>query len=146
MSKYKNRSKYNRRLHQYISEYEDIENIAENNKNDDEFNQFFDDLALKTKFAENKTTFVVKTTNSDLINMFFTSFENFQNTESLIIINLLADKVFKHRIICRNEITTFAAPTAYNFNATTSSRYDESEFKGLLIDSDAAMCSTDGID
>ena len=77
MFKYKNRSKYDHWLHQYIIEYENIKDIAENNENDDEFNQFFDDLALEAKFAENETTFAIKMISSDFINMFFTSFENF---------------------------------------------------------------------
>ena len=146
MFKYKNHSEYDRRLHQYIIKYEDIENTVEDNENNDEFDQFFDDLALKAKFAENEITFAVKMINSDFINMFFTSFGNFQNIESLIIINLFVDKTFKHRIICKNEATVASVVfTTYSFNATTSSRYDESEFKDLLIDSDAAMRFTNGI-
>ena len=78
--------------------------------------------------------------------MFFTSFENFQNTKSLIIINLFVDKTFKHRIICKNEIIiVFVTFTTYNFNAIISSHYDESEFKDLLIDSDVAMRFTNNI-
>ena len=85
--------------------------------------------------------------NSDFINMFFTSFENFQNTESLIIINLFTDKAFKHRIICKNEATVaFIAFAMYSFNAITSSHYDESEFKDLLIDSNVVMRFTNNID
>ena len=82
----------------------------------------------------------------DFINMFFTFFEKLQNIESVIIINLFIDKTFKHRIICKNEITVaFVVFTTYNFNAIISSHYDESEFMGLLIDSDAAMCFTNDI-
>ena len=84
--------------------------------------------------------------NSDLIDMFFTSFGNFQNTESLIIINLFTDKAFKHRIICKDEATVaFVASATYSFNTIISSHYDKSEFKDLLINSDAAMRFTDGI-
>ena len=147
ISKYKNHSKYDRKLHQYITEYENIENTIESNENDNEFDQLFSDLALEAKFAENESTFAVKTTDFDTIDMFFKSFGDLQNTESVIIINLLADKAFKHRIICKNEAVVFiTSPTIYSFNATTSSRYDESEFKGLLIDSGAAMRFIEGID
>ena len=147
MFKYKNHSEYDRWLHQYITEYEDIENIVENNENDDEFDQFFDDLALKAKFAENESTFAAKVIDFDFINMFFTFFEKLQNTEFVIIINLFIDKTFKHHIICKNEaIIAFIAFATYSFNATISSRYDESEFKNLLIDSNAAMRFTNGID
>ena len=146
MSKYKNHSGYDRWLHQYIIEYEGIEDIVEDNENDDEFNQFFDDLALEAKFAENEVTSAIKTINPDLIDMFFTSFGDLQNTEPLTVTNLLADKTFKHRITCKNEVTAaFVAFTTYSFNATTSSRYDESEFKDLLIDSDVVMRFTNGI-
>ena len=147
MFKYKNHLEYDCQLHQYITEYENIEDIDENNENNDEFNQFFGDLTLEAKFTKNEATFVVKMINSDFINMFFTSFENLQNTESLIIINLFADKAFKHRIICKNEVTVASVTSAtYSFNATTSSHYDESEFKGLLINSNVAMRFTNGID
>ena len=93
MSKYKNRSGYDRQLHQYITEYEDIEDTAENNENDDEFDQFFNNLALEAKSAKNEFTFAVKATDFDFINMFFTSFGKLQNTESVIVINLFADNV-----------------------------------------------------
>ena len=146
MFKYKNYSKYDRQLHQYITEYENIEDIIENNKNDDEFNQFFNNLTLKTKFTKNEITFTIKMIDFDFINMFFTFFNKFQNTEFVIIINLFIDKTFKHRIICKNEITVaFITFATYSFNAIISFHYDESEFMGLLIDSDVAMRFTNSI-
>ena len=61
--------------------------------------------------------------------------------------NLFIDKTFKHRIICKNEtIAAFITSATYSFNAIINSCYDESEFKDLLIDSNAAMRSTNDID
>lgn len=59
--------------------------------------------------------------------------------------NKLADQSFKHRIIMEDETITSVASNPFIFSTSTDSRYDNTEFKGLLIDSGASTRSTDGI-
>lgn len=64
----------------------------------------------------------------------------------MTIINQLVNNVFKHQITNENNITSINTKfELYNFNVTIDSRYDESKFKNLLIDFDAATQSKNGI-
>ena len=94
---------------------------------------------------------MVDTTSQDLSpedipsESFFTSFGELQNAEPTTTVQLLADKALEHRITFKDNTVAPVPPKPYCYNMFTESRYDESEFKGLLIDSGAAIRSTGGI-
>ena len=70
-----------------------------------------------------------------------------RNKKSITTVNLLSDSSFKHRLTAKNSTVphTTTKPQPFMFNVFTSFWYDDTEFKGLLIDSRAATRSTDGI-
>ena len=77
---------------------------------------------------------------------FQTSFGQLKGSESITVVNTLADNAFKHRITLSDEtVSPITVPAPYVFNSSTDSRYNDSEFKGLLIDSGASTRSTGGI-
>jgi hypothetical protein len=65
-----------------------------------------------------------------------------QDIES--ITNTLSNKTFAHRLISKNDIIindTTTELTFYSYTSSSDARYDDREFKDLLIDSDAARKS-----
>jgi hypothetical protein len=62
------------------------------------------------------------------------------------IIIMLADKTFKHKLISMNNIIISANSISYIYNVFTASRYDDREFKDILIDHDAANFSSENIE
>ena len=76
---------------------------------------------------------------------FFTSLGELENSESRITTGLLADNSFRHWITSKDDTITLTSPKSYSYNTSTGSRYNDTEFKGLLIDSGAATRSTGGI-
>ena len=58
---------------------------------------------------------------------------------------MLINKIFEHRIISSND-TIISVSMLYSFISSTNTRYDEFEFKELLIDFDAAIRSIDEIE
>lgn len=98
---------------------------------------FFRDLSIDT--SKDPPLDVEATTG-----LFNTSIGTLQNIESTNAINLLTDGAFKHRMTSLDD-TTGSVSMPYSFTTSTDSRYDESEFKGLLIDFGAATRSTGGI-
>jgi hypothetical protein len=93
---YKIRQEFDRRLNQYIADYESI--IIDSN---DEYTaQFFDELAISSIF-EIDTTKLIEFESDEL---FLTLFDEFQDIESLT--NALADKAFQHRLISKNIINS----------------------------------------
>ncbi len=52
---------------------------------------------------------------------------------------MLANKTFRHRLISNDNIIALAVSISYTFNVSIESRYDDREFKDLLIDHDAAI-------
>ena len=81
--------------------------------------------------------------------MFCTSLDTLKNSDCILTINLFTDHAAKHQIIDIDESESFFSTEnfsmSYAYIFSTSSRYDDTKFKGLLIDSDAATRSTDGI-
>lgn len=62
--------------------------------------------------------YYIPVSNNQPTKIFFTSLGEMQNAESMNIINLLANKVFKDQIISIDNIVTFAPAMLglYNFN------------------------------
>ncbi len=129
-SAYKDRSEFQRRFEQYVIDYEDNEI--------NEFTaQYFEEL-------------IIDDTSQDIsINEFVTEINEFETflivVESIddietftTIIKMLADKTFRHRLISENSITVSIVSMSYIYTAFIASRYDDREFKDILIDHDAA--------
>ena len=110
-------------------------------------NQFFENLTINA-FASNDETFNVHTVHNVEINeQFITSLDVLDATESSTATKILTNDAFKHCLISSDEISLIAPiSVSYVFNVSIDSRYDSSEFKGLLIDSGAATRSTGGMD
>jgi hypothetical protein len=116
--------------------------------------QYFEEFSISITSAS--TSAIISTasstdfTNALLIEfesneLFLTSFDELQNTE--FVTSSLADQAFKHRLISKNciiIITLINKP--FNFTSTADSRYDDREFKGILVDCDAAGRSTEDIE
>jgi hypothetical protein len=79
--------------------------------------------------------------------LFLTSFDELQNIE--FVINLLANQTFKHRFISKNCIIIIAFINEsfdFNFISIIDSRYDDHEFKSILMNCETADLSTDDIE
>jgi hypothetical protein len=77
--------------------------------------------------------------------LFLTSFDELQNIE--FVINSLTNQTFKHRLISKNcIIITIFINEFFNFISITDSRYDDREFKSILMNCDAANRSIEDIE
>jgi hypothetical protein len=110
-------------LNQYIADYESI--IIDSN--DEYAAQFFDELAISPAFEID----IIKLIEFESDELFLTSF-----------IGALADKAFQHRLISEN-ITNALINEPFNYTSITDSRYDDTEFKGILVNCGAADRSTE---
>ncbi len=130
---WKSRQRFERRLKQFIIKFED-------NQDEDFIAQFLEKLNIDIDISfdnisinefvieldsETESFFIVVDTIDDL------------KTISAIII-MLADKTFKHRLILINIIIVSSNSISYIYNVFIASRYDEREFKDILIDHDTA--------
>jgi hypothetical protein len=85
--------------------------------------------------------------------LFLTSLDELQNIEFVTsslansFTNSLANKAFEHRLILKN-ITNVSVNESFDFIyiSTIESRYDDREFRGILVNCDAARRSTAGIE
>ena len=107
-------------------------------------NQFFENLTINA-FASNDETFNVHTThNAEINEQFIISLNVLDASESSATTKILTNDAFRHRFISSDETSSIAS-APYVFNASIDSRYDFSEFKDLLIDSEAATRSIGGM-
>lgn len=139
-SKYKSCKRYDRHLQQYIT-HQEVKDIDADCT--DDVAQFFEELSVDVGTADKDSDFNL--TSESSTEPFFTYFGTFQNTESMAIVSLLANTAFKHQITFEDDISAHAKLEPYSFNISTSSQYNNSEFKELLIDSGAATRCTGGI-
>ena len=109
-------------------------------------NQFFENLTINAPtFASNDETFNVHTThNAEINEQFIISLNVLDASESSTATEILANDAFKHRSISSDETFPIAS-VSYVFNVSIDSRYDSSEFKGLLIDSEIATRSIENM-
>ncbi len=132
---YKIRQEFDRQLNQYIAKYESIINY---DSNDEYAAQYFDELAISSVLEID----IIKLIEFESDELFLTSFDEFQDIESLT--SALADKAFQHHLISKNIINTLINESFdFTYISITDSRYDDSEFKRILINCDAADRSTD---
>jgi hypothetical protein len=79
--------------------------------------------------------------------LFLTSFDEFQNIE--FVISLLADQTFKHRLISKDCIiitTLINESFDFSFISIIDSRYDDHEFKSILMNCETADLSINDIE
>jgi hypothetical protein len=92
------------------------------------------------------TDFVIKKIDSES-KIYFIVVDSIDNSKTIVaIIIMFVDKTFKHKLISMNNITFFANSISYNYNVFIVSRYDDREFKDILIDHDAADYSFENIE
>jgi hypothetical protein len=129
-------------LKQFIVETED-------SQRDDFITQFFDELIIDIEISIDNisiTDFVIKKLDSESKTYFIAVDSIDDSKTTAAIITMLADKTFRHRLIFMNNITVSSNSISYSYNVFTTSRYDDREFKNILIDHDAADHSFEDIE
>jgi hypothetical protein len=137
--KWKSRQRFERRLKQFIIEFED-------NQDENFITQFFEELNIDFEIDNTSTSeFVIELdSESESFLIVVDSIDDSKTISAIII--MLADKTFKHRLIFMNSITISSNSISYIYNVFTASRYDDREFKDILIDHDAADFSFEDIE
>ncbi len=94
--------------------------------------QYFDELAISSVLEID-----IKLIEFESDELFLTSFDELKlrNIESFT--SSFADKAFQHRLISKNIINVFINES-FNYISITDSRYDDIEFKNILIDCEIA--------
>jgi hypothetical protein len=94
--------------------------------------QYFEKITLNTSVS----------LNTNLTNVDLESDELFLVQDIEFIINTLSNKTFAHCLIAKDDIIEiFLEVVLYSYTSFSDSRYDDREFKSLLIDSNAARKS-----
>ncbi len=130
---YKSRPGYERYLQDYIVNFE-----VEEEDDTDDVAHFFKELLID---ASQDLSPDIDTKNE----LFLTQLGPLQNIESANTVNILADNAFKNQITSTNTTVLLVNPIPYSFTTSIDLRYNDSEFKGLLIDSGAAIRFTGGV-
>ncbi len=139
--KWKSRSKFKRRLKQFITEFKD-------NQDENFITQFFEELNIDFEISFDNISineFVIELDNETESFLIVVDSINDLKTISAIII-MLADKAFKHKFISMNIIIVSSNSISYIYNVFIASRYDDRKFKNILIDHDAADFSSKDIE
>jgi hypothetical protein len=140
-SKWKSHSEFQRRLNQFIIEVED-------NQEDEFIAQFFEKLNIDTDVSFDSIStndFVIELDSES--KTYFIAVDSIDDSKTIAaIIIMLADKTFRHRLISTNNITVFSNSISYSYNVFIVSRYDDREFKDILIDHDVANHSSKDIE
>ena len=77
---------------------------------------------------------------------FHISFGQLEDLEPIIIVNTLADNTFKYQITLSDKtVLPITVPAPYVFNSLTNSQYNNTQFKGLFINSSASTQLIGGI-
>jgi hypothetical protein len=116
-------------LNQYIADFESTYD------SDDEYAaQYFDELTISPA-SEIDT---IKLIEFDSDELFLISFDELSISNIESITSALADKTFQHRLISKDIINTLInEPFDFAYISITDSRYDDSEFKRILVNCDA---------
>jgi hypothetical protein len=135
------RQRFERRLKQFIIEFED-------NQDEDFIAQIFEKLNIDIENSFDNISineFVIELDNES--KSFLIAVDSIDDSKTIFtIIIMLVDKTFKHRFISMNNIIVFANSISYIYNVFTASKYDDREFKNILIDHDAANFSSKNIE
>jgi hypothetical protein len=126
-------------LKQFITEFED-------DQDENFIIQFFEELNIDFEIDNISTNEFVIEFNSDS-KSFLIAVDSIDDSKTIsAIIIMLADKTFRHRLISIDSITISANSISYIYNVFTASRYDDREFKDILIDHDATNFSSKDIE
>jgi hypothetical protein len=125
-------------LKQYIADFEDI---IISDSDDEDAVQYFDDLSSTSISSVIDDAKLIEFESDEL---FLTFFGPINSAEFVLITSLLADKAFEHRIIAKDDIK-ISEIVSYIYISIIESRYDDREFKGILMNCGAARRSTAGI-
>jgi hypothetical protein len=132
-------------LKQYIADFEDIIDDLD----DENATQYFDEFSSISSVIDD-----AKLIEFESNELFLMSLDELQNIEfvnnSIVIsslansfINSLANKAFEHRLILKNIINVFVNESFdFIYISIIESRYDDREFKEILMNCDAAKRST----
>lgn len=99
--------------------------------NNEDIAHYFEDLSINTY-----DDYIPELTNELLYTgskQFYIPFCKLKASESVTIINILADNAFKYQVTLSNEIVSLITPAFYIFNLSIDSKYNDTEFKELLI-------------
>jgi hypothetical protein len=115
-------------LNQYIADFESTYD------SDDEYAaQFFEELAISSALEID----IIKLIEFESNELFLTSFDELELRNIEFLTSLLADKAFQHLLISIDIINSLINES-FNYISITDSRYDDSEFKRILVNCDAA--------
>jgi hypothetical protein len=97
------------------------------------------------QYFEKMTLSISESLNTNFINAVLNDFESdklFLMQDIEFITSTFSNKTFAHRLIAKDDIIEiFFEVVFYSYTSFSDSRYDDREFKDLLIDSDAARKS-----
>ncbi len=145
-------------MKQYIA---DFESIIISDSDDENATQYFDDLSStssvidETKLIELESNELFLTSLDELQNIEFVNSSlaisslaiSFTNSLAISFTNSFANKAFEHRSILKDIINALINESFdFTFISIIESRYDDREFKNILINCDAAKRSTAEID
>ena len=118
--------------------------------------QYFEELQIDPDFAsEISATFNVQSIHEKNDEVFCISLDTLKTSDCILTTNFLTDHAAKHQITDIDESEnsssiessdTENSSISYAYIFSTSSKYDDTKFKNLLIDSNAATRSTDDIE
>ena len=119
--------------------------------------QYFEKLQIDSNLefvSKISATFNVQPIHEKDDEVFCISLNTLRNSDCILTTNLLTNNAAKHQIIDINESKNSSniessgmknSNISYAYTFSTSSKYDDTKFKGLLIDSNAATRSTGSI-
>jgi hypothetical protein len=123
-------------LKQYIADFEDIIDDSD----DEDAIQYFDDLSSISSMIDD-----AKLIEFESNELFLTSLDELRNIE--FITSSLANKAFEHRLISKDTTNALINESFdFTFISIIESRYDDREFKNILMNCDAARRSTTEIE
>ncbi len=121
--------------------------------------QYFEEFSISIISAASISAIISATSSTNITNalliefesneLFLTSFDELQNIESETTTSLLSNQIFKHRLISKNCITiTILINESFDFSfiSIIDSRYDDHEFKRILMNCETADRSTESIE
>jgi hypothetical protein len=139
--KWISRQRFERRLKQFIIDFED-------NQDENFITQFFEELNIDFEISFDNTSineFVIEFDNETISFFIVVNSIDYSKTISAIII-MLVDKTFKHKLFSMNIIIASSNSILYIYNVFIASRYNDCEFKNILIDHDATDFSSKDIE
>jgi hypothetical protein len=136
---WKSRQEFERRLKQFITEFE-------NNQDENFIIHFFEELNIDFEIDNiSINEFVIKLDSES--KSFLIVVDSIDDLKTISAITIMfADKTFKHKLISMNNIIISANSISYIYNVFTASRYDDREFKNILIDQDVTDFSSKNIE